>query len=271
MQALSERLHQLLEGTRFGTPEVIQFAGLKTFTPAPESLAGARVGSVGRRGKYLVVDLGGPKVLVHLSQGGRVQIETPPKRTRPKQGVVRFTFEPDIAILVKEYGTQRKAGWWIVEEGSDGPLERLGPEPDSDAFAGFIRQGSDGRRLHTMLRDQRTVAGIGRGYADDILHAAKLSPYSSLSSLDAEGRERLLDATAEVLERALSLERERTGGLPDKLSGRFSVHGRSGEACPACGEPLKRVSFEGYEIAYCPSCQTGGKILADRRLSRLLK
>lgn len=271
MQALAERLHQLLEGTRFGTPEVIQFAGLKTFTPAPESLAGARVGSVGRRGKYLVVDLGGPKVLVHLSQGGRVQIETPPKRTRPKQGVVRFTFEPDIAILVKEYGTQRKAGWWIVEEGSDGPLERLGPEPDSDAFAEFIRQGSDGRRLHTMLRDQRTVAGIGRGYADDILHAAKLSPYSSLSSLDAEGRERLLDATAEVLERALSLERERTGGLPDKLSGRFSVHGRSGEACPACGEPLKRVSFEGYEIAYCPSCQTGGKILADRRLSRLLK
>ena len=122
-----------------------------------------------------------------------------------------------------------------------------------------------------MLRDQRTVAGIGRGFSDDILHAAMISPFDSLKALAPEQRGRLLEATAEVLANATKKERERTGGLPAKLHGRFVVHGHFGEPCPRCGDELRRVSYESHEIVYCPRCQTGGKVLADRRLSRLIR
>jgi formamidopyrimidine-DNA glycosylase len=122
-----------------------------------------------------------------------------------------------------------------------------------------------------MLRDQRRVAGIGRGYADDILHRAKLSPFRSLGSLSAEERERFLVAVRAVLDEGLEVERRRTGGLPPKLGDHWIVHGRSGTPCPVCGGDLRRVSFESHEIAYCPTCQTGGRILADRRMSRLVR
>jgi formamidopyrimidine-DNA glycosylase len=177
-----------------------------------------------------------------------------------------------IALLVREHGTERKAGWWVVGEGDDGPLEKLGPEPDSDEFAELVATGTDGRRIHTLLRDQRTVAGVGRGYADDALHRARLSPYASLKGLDAEERARLLDAVRSVLADGLERERTRTGGLSEnKLGGHFVVHGKAGVPCPVCGADLKRVSYESHEVVYCPQCQTGGKILADRRLSKLLK
>jgi formamidopyrimidine-DNA glycosylase len=178
------------------------------------------------------------------------------------------------AILVREHGTQRKAAWWVLAPGDDGPLAGLGPEPDSQAFADLVRTSTSSRRLHTDLRDQRVVAGIGRGWGDDILHRARLSPFASLGSLDAAERERLLAATTTVLAEALALERTRTGGLSEaKLSGRFAVHAKFGQPCPTpgCGDAMRRVSFESYEMTYCASCQTGGKVLADRRLSRLLK
>ena len=115
------------------------------------------------------------------------------------------------------------------------------------------------------------VAGVGRGYSDDILHRARMSPYASLTKLSPDEREALLDATTEVLDEALAVERERTGGLPTKLGDHFVVHGRYGEPCPRCGDDLRRVSYESHEVTYCPACQTGGKILADRRLSRLIR
>lgn len=271
MQALSERLETMLAGAPFVRAEVLQFSAVKTFDPPPESLAGLELVGVGRRAKYLIFDFGGPRMLLHLSQGGRVTIEDPPKRTRPKTGVVRLVWRDRPALLVVEYGTQRKAGWWVLGPGDEGPLAVLGPEPSDPAFEELILAGSDGRRIHTLLRDQRTVAGIGRGYSDDILHRARLSPYASLSSLDDAARAKLLAAIHEVLEQALAKERRRTGGLEAKLGDRFTVHGRFGEPCPQCGEKLKRVSYEDYEIAYCTTCQTDGKILADRRLSRLIR
>jgi formamidopyrimidine-DNA glycosylase len=220
-------------------------------------------------------------VIVHLSQAGRVDMEEPPKKTRPRGAVARFTFGGGAddggaaagrAVLVREHGTQRKASWWILAPGDDGPLEGLGPEPDSPAFAELIRTSTSGRRLHSDLRDQHVVAGIGRGWGDDILHRARLSPFATLRSLGPEERERLLDAVHTVLDEALAVERTRTGGLSEaKLGGRFAVHGRAGEPCLNCGESLRRVSFESYEMTYCAHCQTGGKVLADRRLSRLLK
>jgi len=277
MQALADRLSERLAGAALEGFEPLGFTGLKTVVPAPESLVGATVRTVGRRGKYLVFEFGGPRVLVHLSQAGRLDIEDPPKRTKPKGSVVRLRFDPDgadslVGLLVREHGTERKAGWWVLAAGDDGPLEKLGPEPDSDAFAEFVRTSDDGRRIHTLLRDQRTVAGVGRGYADDALHRACLSPYATLKGLNADERERLLEAVRTVLIDGLGRERARRGGLSEpKLGGHFVVHGKAGVPCPVCGDDLKRVSYESHEVVYCPRCQTGGKVLADRRLSRLIR
>jgi formamidopyrimidine-DNA glycosylase len=270
MQALAERLDERFSTTALVGISPIQFSALKTYDPAPESFYGRELASVGRRGKYLVMELGGPRILVHLSQGGRVELEDKPKVTRPKGALVRFTFDGG-ALLVREYGTQRKAGWWALAPGDDGPLVKLGPEPDSAEFRTLIETGTEGRRIHTLLRDQRTVAGIGRGFSDDILHDARLSPYAALGKLSSEERARLLGSVESVLAGGLASERKRTGGLPAKLPDRFTVHGRHGSPCPRCGAEMKRVSYEGYEVTYCPDCQTGGKVLADRRMSRLLK
>lgn len=275
MQALSERLDALLAGARVVRADPLSFSGLKTVTPSPASLKDDVVSSVTRRAKYLIFDLGGVDLLLHLSQGGRLDVEDPPKATRPKGAVARLVFEPRdggrVALLVKEFGTERKAAWWILSPGDPSPLDGLGPEPFSDEYEQLISTSDDRRRLHTILRDQRTIAGIGRGFADDILHEARLSPFDSLASLDEDERASLATATRSVLTAALEKERKRTGGLPTKLEGRFVVHGKAGSACPRCDHELKRVSYESHEIAYCPQCQTGGKVLADRRLSRLLK
>jgi len=170
------------------------------------------------------------------------------KRIEPMQFAALKTFDPDPHALVG-----------------------LGPEATSDEFGAWVRTSDDRRRVHTILRDQRTVAGIGRGYTDDSLHRARLSPYASLASLDADARERLITAIHEVLADGLERERRRTGGLPNKLGDGWIVHNAHGQPCPVCGTTLQRVSYESYEVTYCPTCQTEGKVLADRRLSRLLK
>ncbi len=283
MQALSERLDVLLVGTTLRRADLLGFSSLKTYDPSPGSLEGRRLLSVGRRAKYLVWEFdGGSRIVLHLSQAGRLDLEEPPKKTKPRGSVARFVFgdgdaglsAEGIGVLVREHGTQRKASWWVLAPGDEGPLAGLGPEPGSEEFATFIRTSDSNRHLTTDLRDQHVVAGIGRGWGDDILHAAKLSPFASLRSLSPAQREDLLAAVEDVLGEALALERERQGGLSEaKLGGRFAVHGRFGEPCPTpgCTGTLARVSFESYEMTYCPTCQTGGKVLADRRLSRLLK
>jgi formamidopyrimidine-DNA glycosylase len=270
MQALAERLDDTVGGSTLKRIEPLQFSALKTVEPGPHELHGKQLLSVDRRAKYLVFDFGDEKVVAHLSQGGRVDIETPPKKTKAKMAVVRFVFD-GAAVLIKEFGHERKASWWVLNADDEGPLEGLGPEPLTDEARKLILEGEDRRRLHTFLRDQRTIAGIGRGFTDDILHAAKLSPFSSLSALKDGERATLWREIGAVLEDALEKERERTGGLPTKLKGRFTIHGKHGEDCPRCGATLQHVSYESHEIVYCPACQTGGKILADRRLSRLLK
>jgi formamidopyrimidine-DNA glycosylase len=271
MQALAERLDAAARGRALAGTDALQFSALKTFDPSPDSLIGRELEGVGRRGKYLVLGFGPDRLVIHLSQGGRVDLEDPPKGTKPRGAVLRLRFDGGPSVLVKEFGTERRAGWWILSGGDDGPLAKLGPEPTDDAFAELIRLGQDQRRVHTILRDQRTVAGIGRGYSDDILHRARLSPYATLAGLDDEQREALLDAVREILDEALRVERRRTGGLPTKLGDHFTVHGRYGQPCPRCGGDLRRVSYESHEVTYCPRCQTGGKVLADRRLSRLVR
>lgn len=288
MQALAERLDTLLAGMRLEACEVLGFSGLKTVAPAPESIGGRTLERVGRRGKFLVFDLAGPRVLVHLSQGGRIDVEEPPKKTRGRGAVARLRFSADgaaagagdghasevrgRALLLREHGTERKAAWWILAPGDDGPLAALGPEPGSEELARYLRTSDDPRRLHTVLRDQRTVSGVGRGYADDVLHGARLSPFATLRSLPADDRDRLVESLEAVLGAALVRERKREGALSEaSLAGHFTVHGKAGLPCPVCGEELAQVAYESHSVVYCPRCQTGGRVLADRRLSRLLK
>jgi len=271
VQALAERIHERLAGARYVRADALAFSALKTVSPSPEAISGSRMDSVGRRGKFLVLTFEDFRLLIHLSQGGRIVFEPTASASRPRGGVVRLRFDRAPSLLVKEFGTERKAGWWVLAAGDAGPLGKLGPEPFSAEFETLVSTGSDTGRLHALLRDQRRVAGIGRGYSDDILHRAKLSPYRSLSNLDTEERDRLLSSVRTVLSEALEVERNRTGGLPPKLGDHFIVHGKFGSPCPVCGGDLRRVSYESHEVTYCPVCQTGGRVLADRRLSRLVR
>ncbi|MGZ8631568.1 MAG: DNA-formamidopyrimidine glycosylase family protein [Actinomycetota bacterium] len=272
VQALVERLDEVLTGAPLVALDMLQFSSLKTYAPKPAEALGRTIDRVSRRGKYLVLELdGGLRVLLHLSQGGRVDVEAPPKSTKPRGAVLRIRVHDRPSVLVKEFGKERKAGWWVLAPGDDGPLEKLGPEAASPEADAVFQSGDDARRVHTILRDQRTVAGVGRGYSDDILHRAKLSPYAALAKLTDDERARLIDATHAILDEALQVERERQGGLPTTLGDHFTVHNRAGEPCPVCGADLRRVSYESHEVTYCPECQTGGKVLADRRMSRLLR
>jgi formamidopyrimidine-DNA glycosylase len=271
LQALAERLDGALSGATLRSFDVLQFSALKTVAPSPFDLVGQDLVSVGRRGKYLSFDFGVARALIHLSQGGRVDIEDPPKKTRPKGAVARLSFDDSASVLIKEYGTERKAACWIVEPNAEGPLAGLGPEPDTPEFEEVIIAGNDNRQLHTFLRDQRVVAGIGRGFADDILHAARLSPFVPLTKLGDSERRVLYDSSLAVLRDATERERRRSGGLPAKMGDRFTIHNRHGQPCPRCGDTMRRVSFNSREVTYCPTCQTSGKILADRRMSRLLR
>jgi formamidopyrimidine-DNA glycosylase len=271
VQALAERIEAALGGATFLAADPLSFSALKTFTPSPEELGGKRLRAVGRRGKFLVFGFDTLTLLIHLSQGGRIEFVAAKGSGRPKGGLVWLRFDRPPVLLFKEFGTERKAGWWILPAGEEGPLAKLGPEPFSAEFADLVMAGSDTGRIHALLRDQRRVAGIGRGYSDDILHRARISPFRSLASLSEEERRTLLDAVRSVLEEGLEVERGREGGLPPKLGDHWIVHGRAGQPCPVCGSDLRRISYESHEVTYCPTCQTGGKVLADRRMSRLIK
>ena len=177
VRALAERLDEILRGAAIQALDLLQFSSLKTYAPRPDELIGRTIDHVGYRGKFVVIDLdGGYRLLFHLSQGGRVDVESPPKATKPRGCVLRIRATDRPSVLIKEFGKERKAGWWVLAPGDDGPLEKLGPEVLSDGFATWVRETDDARRVHTILRDQRTVAGVGRGYSDDILHRARMSP-----------------------------------------------------------------------------------------------
>lgn len=275
IRALAERIHAVFGGKEVDNVTLIQFAALKTVRPGLDVITGRMLHAVSSRGKYLDLGFGDHRVVIHLSQAGRIMFESPAKDTRGRGGVVRIRFAGDgearSALFVHEFGRERRVGLWVLDAGEAGPTGHLGPEPFDAEFAAWLDQATDRRRLHTMLRDQRTVAGIGRGHADDILHRAHLAPTRTLSSLDSGERGRLLEAIRSDLGERIDREKKRKGGLPAKLSEDWRVHGRYGEPCPDCGAELARISYEDYEITYCPQCQTGGRVLADRRRSRFLR
>jgi formamidopyrimidine-DNA glycosylase len=248
---------------------------LKTFDPPLAVLEGERVTGVRRRGKQLIVEFSGELVLlIHLMSAGRLQLydKRAGPRDRTSRLLVRLTDGRELRL--REFGSKQAA--WVkllraAELEQEESLSRLGPEawPEPPALDELLDAP---RPLHALLRDQRTIAGIGRSWVDEILWESELSPYKRGADLDAEEAERLREAVVATLGRAVAHYEEAIRlPIPDKLPMPLRVHRHQGEPCPRCGTTLEAVHFEDYVIAYCPTCQTEGRVLKDRRLSRLLR
>ncbi len=244
-------------------------ATLKTYDPPPSALEGRRFEGVERRGKRLLfpTDDGELVLLVHLMTAGRLKYLRAGE-AGPKTPAFRLEFQGGAQLVLTEAGAKKRAGVWLLTpEAAEAELEHLGPEAygiGAERLAEVC--AGDSRRLHSLLRDQRALAGIGRAWANEILHHAQLSPYALTKDLGPEEVERLADAIDAELARGLEL-RER-GAKDDRT---YRVHRKLGEPCHACGTPIAQVDFEEHTIFYCPTCQTGGRTLKDRRLSRLLR
>ena len=278
VHALASDLSVRLEGRTIARLDVSAFSALKTFDPPATAVAGHEVRDVTHHGKFLDLDLGDLHVVIHLAKTGWIRWHDVLPAPRQGRGALaaRLVLEDGAGLAITEAGTKKSLSIHVVRD----PLEieriaTLGPDP---LDPGFTRQRfaevlhAAGRaQVKGVLRDQARIAGIGNAYSDEILHAAKMSPFKPAAMTDDEVA-RLFDAMRAVLEDAV----RRSDGLAmadlkgEKKSG-MRVHGRTGEACPVCGDTVRQVRFADSSLQYCPTCQTGGKPLADRRLSKLLK
>jgi formamidopyrimidine-DNA glycosylase len=244
-------------------------ATLKTFDPPLRALDGRRLSGAERRAKRLLfpTDDGELVVLVHLMTAGRLKVLRPDE-AGPKTPAFRLAFEDGSQLVLTEAGSKKRAGVWLLTpEEAEHELEHLGPDAlDVDAKRLKEICAGESRRLHSLLRDQRIIAGIGRAWANEILHRAQLSPYALSREIDDAECERLAAAIQAELVRGLEL---RETGANDKKT--YRVHNKLGEPCYVCGATIAQVDFEEHTIYYCPNCQTGGRTLKDRRLSRLLR
>jgi len=269
VEAWVRELDPLVSRAPIETARPGHVATLKSFDPPPGALAGRTFAGARRRGKNLLFPTSdGELVLrVHLMSAGRLRY-VEPGRKAPAKPMFRVGFTDGGELDLTEAGKKKRAGVWLsTPDGLDAELAHLGPDAldvDAAGLAGLLRR--ERRQLHPLLRDQRALAGVGRAHANEILWTAQLSPFRLSTDLADEEVATLATAIHDDLERALEL---RLAGKSD--ADVYRVHGRFGEPCPRCGETLRRVDFEEHTITYCPSCQTGGRILKDRRLSRLLR
>jgi formamidopyrimidine-DNA glycosylase len=248
---------------------------LKTFDPPLTALEGRRFERVSRRGKLFVIELDGDLVLeIHLMSAGRLQLFDTRASLRDKTSRLLVRLTDGRELRLREFGTRQRA--WVKllradQLATEETIAELGPGawPDPPPFGPLLDQP---RPLYALMRDQHVIAGIGRSWVDEILHAAMISPFKRGSDLDAGEAERLRETTIRVLGDAIAhYETDLTLPIPDKLPMPLTVHRRNGEPCPRCGDRLEAVFYEDYVMCYCPTCQTEGKLLKDRRLSRLLK
>ncbi len=280
VQALATELRTRLDGRAVARLDIAAFAALKTFDPPVSALQGLFVSGVTRYGKFLDIGVDDLHLVVHLARAGwiRWRDALPALPARPGKGplAARLVLDDDSGLDFTEAGTQKSLAVYVVRDPADIPgIRRLGPDPLTDDFTLDVLTeilASAGRsQLKGVLRDQSVIAGIGNAYSDEILHVAKMSPFkpAAMSESDVSA---LYDAIGTTLRDAIDrseglcaseLKREKKSGL--------RVHGRTGQACPVCGDTVREVSFADSSLQYCPTCQTGGKPLADRRLSRLLK
>lgn len=281
VEALRGFLARTSIGKVVARTELVAFASLKTFSIPPGALQGLEVDGVERRGKFLCLSVGGLWLVFHLARGGWLtwRDAMPATPARPGRGplAARVVFDDDTGFDLTEAGTQKRLALYVVNTLEEVPgIATLGPDPLADDFTAGVLDGildAAGRaQLKGVLRDQRIIAGIGNAYSDEILHAARLSPFKPASGLAPDERAVLYAAIRDELADAVA----RSSGLAAKeLKGdkklNLRVHGKTGQPCPVCGTTIAEVSFADSSLQYCPGCQTGGKLLADRRLSRLLK
>ncbi|KDN81937.1 Fpg/Nei family DNA glycosylase [Kitasatospora cheerisanensis] len=278
VQALAERMTAACAGRVLDRVDVLSIQALKTFDPPVQALTGRAVSGVSRHGKFLdLATDGGPHLVVHLARAGWVHRRAsfpakPPSRRGPL--ALRLVLDDGSGFDLTEQGTTKRLAAHVVTDPQQVPgIARLGV----DALAATPEQlaalaAGAKQRLKTFLTDQTVLAGIGNAYSDEILHTAKLSPYALAASLDAERLERLHTAIRQELGGALEqLRAAPAEGLKSEKKANLAVHGRAGESCPVCGDTVRSVNFADSSLQYCPTCQTGGRVLADRRLSRLLK
>jgi formamidopyrimidine-DNA glycosylase len=279
VEITARRLDEALAGATIESALAPGINALKTFDPPLHALEGRSIEGLRRRGKHLVIDVAGElAVLVHLMSAGRLQLydKHASLRDRTSRLLLRIA-GGERELRLREFGT-RQAAWVKVlnapELEEDPALATLGPdawpEPPADLRERLAAQGA--RPLHSVLRDQRVLAGIGRSWVDEILWTACLSPFERATDLTGEQDVVLREAMAGVLGGALAHYEEVVRlPIPDKLPLPLQVHRHPGEPCPRCGTTIEAVHYEDYVMCYCPRDQTGGRVLKDRRLSRLLK
>ncbi|MEQ8842472.1 MAG: DNA-formamidopyrimidine glycosylase family protein [Acidimicrobiales bacterium] len=276
IRAHAERLAENWTGAELTAFRPLHLTALKTYAPQPEEAYGRSLTGTGNRGKYLQLHFAeGERPLtfvVHLMQGGRLRPD-PKKAKKPRGGMARWEFADGGALLLTEAGTEHKAGVWLVVGDPNGqePVDHLGPDADTISRADLeAALNSENTRVHGFLRDQRRIAGIGRLLSNEILFHAKLSPFAMTKKLSTVDIDTLAASIAAVIERHLDFER----GLDDigKSADRPSaVHHRIGFPCVDCDDEVRSVEYRRYTVAYCPTCQTGGKELADNTTSKFLK
>ncbi|MHB8437952.1 MAG: Fpg/Nei family DNA glycosylase [Acidimicrobiales bacterium] len=281
VSALAAALDRHCAGKVVDGVQLASLAALKTYDPPLDALSGTTVGGWSRRGKYLCMNTDGPCLVVHLARGGWVRLwDTPPTGAAvlgtKSPLALRLRLAGGTGLDITEMGTEKRLALWVVRDRSDVEgIATLGPEPLDPAFdcaaLGRLLAGEKGT-LKSALARQSLVAGIGNAYSDEILHAAQLSPYKGARSLSPEELDRVFTAMKDLLgeatERAMAMAPHE---LKSEKKRTMRVHGREGQACPQCGDVVRSVSFATKSLQYCATCQTGGKALADRRLSRLLK
>ena len=282
VEALVQDLSQRLDGRAIVRVDIAAFSCLKTYDPPITALSGGMVDNVTRHGKFLDIDVSGTHLVLHLARAGwvRWKDEVPPVPPRPSNKsplAARIVLDNGAGLDITEAGTRKSLALYVVRDPSDVEgIARLGPDPLADEFTvevlGEILQQAGRAQIKGVLRHQGTIAGIGNAYSDELLHAARMSPFKPANSLSETELQTLHDAIRYVLGDAVA----RSAGLAaSELKGEkksnMAVHGRTGEVCPVCGDTVREVSFADSSLQYCATCQTGGKPLADRRMSRLLK
>jgi formamidopyrimidine-DNA glycosylase len=273
LEALVRAQRERLCSSPIESVPVAHFATVKTIDPPIASLAGGRFVDVRRRAKRLLFDTdSGAVLMLHLMSAGRLSVGD----ARPRSAVLAVAFTDGVQLAMSEPGKKRRAGAWLLApQAVEAELAHLGPEPlDPEFTVDALRRAlaEHPHQLHAFLRDQRAIAGIGRAYANEILHAAQLSPYARSATLSDEELIRfhaaITSLLADAVERLVPLS---GAGLATKAARGYAVHDRAGEECPRCGNEIRFVSFDEHTLYYCPTCQTDGRVLADRRLSRLLR
>lgn len=280
--ALAADLRQRLQGRAIARIDIAAFSCLKTYDPPITALQGAMVDNVTRHGKFLDIEAAGVHLILHLARAGWIRWadEAPKLPARPNSKsplAARILLDNNAAINITEAGTKKSLALYVVRSPDDVPgIAALGPDPLGDDFTRetlqHILEANGRAQIKGVLRMQSNIAGIGNAYSDEILHAARMSPFKPSNALSEDELAGLYNALRGVLTDAVA----RSDGmaateLKSEKKRAMSVHGRTGEACPVCGDVVREVSFADSSLQYCATCQTGGKPLADRRMSKLLK